>query len=381
MTLLLELREKIKQIYVRYSIFLLPILKFILAFAVFKGINSSLNFVEELNNIFLLLILALICSIMPLNLTVVFGIFLLIGQCYGVGIEVALVAAVMILVLLILYIRFTPQDALILLLTPIAFKMGIPCAVPLGYGLTRGPASAVSAGCSVIVYYFIECVNQSASVLKGSDTKEMAQNLTSLLEGILKNQEMLIQIIAFAAVLLLVNGIRRLSVDYAWQIAVFAGAISYIVILIGGGLVMDVKSPLVPLIAGTLGSVVIAEILEFFLFHVDYSRTEYLQFEDDEYYYYVKAVPKMSIAQKDVTIKTIEEPKEAGPVRMEENSAPVQERRPGPVPQETIAFTGFQRNVGEQEMAPDEVSGEDTDEILTDNVDYESKLEESLKNL
>ena len=33
-----------------------------------------------------------------------------------------------------------------------------------------------------------------------------------------------------------------------------------------------------------------------FLFSVDYSRTERVQFEDDEYYYYVKAVPKVVVA-------------------------------------------------------------------------------------
>ena len=57
MTLLLELREKLKQIYARYSTFLLPVFKFILAFAILKGINSSMGQMEALDNIFLLLIL------------------------------------------------------------------------------------------------------------------------------------------------------------------------------------------------------------------------------------------------------------------------------------------------------------------------------------
>lgn len=43
--------------------------------------------------------------------------------------------------------------------------------------------------------------------------------------------------------------------------------------------------------SGILG-VVAGLFLEVFFFSVDYSRTENVQFEDDEYYYYVKAVPK-----------------------------------------------------------------------------------------
>lgn len=40
----------------------------------------------------------------------------------------------------------------------------------------------------------------------------------------------------------------------------------------------------------------LALVLQLTVFSLDYSRTEYVQFEDDEYYYYVKAVPKITIA-------------------------------------------------------------------------------------
>lgn len=353
MTLLLETKEKMKQIYASYSTVLLPVLKFILAMVVFKGINSGLNFVKELDNIFVLLILALICSILPLNVTVLFGVLLLIGQCYGVGIEVAGFAAALILILLILYIRFTPKDALVLLLTPLAFKLGIPCAIPIGYGLTQTSASAVSTGCGVIVYYFMELVSRNAPVLQGAETKEMMKNLKFLLDGLLKNPAMLMSIIAFAAVLVIVNAIRRLSVDYAWQIAIFTGSVLYPVIMIGGGLFVDVKTPVVPLIAGTVGALIVSLILEFFLFHVDYTRTEHLQFEDDQYCYYVKAIPKMSIANKDVTVKTI---------------------------QETIPFTGFNQNMSE---IPEDTGApvQKPETFSVEDVDFESKLEQSLKDL
>jgi len=45
--------------------------------------------------------------------------------------------------------------------------------------------------------------------------------------------------------------------------------------------------------------------LQFFVFNVDYSRTELVQFEDDEYYYYVKAVPKITLATPEKSVKRI----------------------------------------------------------------------------
>jgi len=38
---------------------------------------------------------------------------------------------------------------------------------------------------------------------------------------------------------------------------------------------------------------------------VDYSRVEHTQFEDDEYYYYVRAVPKAFVSVEDKQVKHI----------------------------------------------------------------------------
>lgn len=377
MTLLLEFREKLKNFYAEYSLFLQPLLKFLLAMVIFKGINWYLPFVKPLDNIFVLLVMALICSILPLNTIVLFGCILIIGQCYGVGIEVAGFALCLFLIMIILYIRFTPGDAIVLLLTPLAFRLGIPCAVPIGFGLTRSPASAVSAGFGVIVYYFLDLVHNSAEVLEGTDPEQMAENLKLLLDGLAGNQHMMMEIIAFVTVLLAVNVIRRLSVSHAWQIAICTGGIVYIVILVAGGLIIDVKTPVIPMIAGTVGAVLISLILEFFLFNVDYSRTEYLQYEDDDYYYYVKAVPKRSISQRQVVVKTIREDVHADAAG-EPQQTPVQQ--PGPVPQETIAFTGLIREEEKMQQAP--VSESSTYAEKPDKeVDFQEKLEESLKDL
>ena len=58
-------------------------------------------------------------------------------------------------------------------------------------------------------------------------------------------------------------------------------------------------------IISAVGSCILGLILEFFVLGVDYSRSENLQFEDDEYYYYVKAVPKMTVAAPEKRVKRI----------------------------------------------------------------------------
>ena len=65
------------------------------------------------------------------------------------------------------------------------------------------------------------------------------------------------------------------------------------------------KISILGLIVGSIFAVLIAKVVEFFGFNVDYSRTEKVQFEDDEYYYYVKAVPKVTVAAPARTVKKI----------------------------------------------------------------------------
>ena len=49
----------------------------------------------------------------------------------------------------------------------------------------------------------------------------------------------------------------------------------------------------------------IAYIVQFFRLTLDYHGTRKLQFEDDEYYYYVTAVPKIKVAAVDKTVTRI----------------------------------------------------------------------------
>ena len=77
------------------------------------------------------------------------------------------------------------------------------------------------------------------------------------------------------------------------------------VILLLGDLIYDTKVSVIGVMFGTAVSVLLAKVLQFFVLNLDYSRTEKVQFEDDEYYYYVKAVPKITVSTPTKTVKKI----------------------------------------------------------------------------
>lgn len=79
---------------------------------------------------------------------------------------------------------------------------------------------------------------------------------------------------------------------YAWTVAIAAGTLIYTVLVLAGSLMLTMRTGILGAAAGILVSVLLAAVLEVCFFHLDYTQIEKLQFEDDDYYYYVQAIPK-----------------------------------------------------------------------------------------
>ena len=360
MTALLEIKQNIKRFYGEYEVYILPVLKFALAFVYFLWINSNMGYMKQLDNIFVILVLALVCAILPVSVMMFIGFAMMIGHCYAVGPEVAGFMLVLILFMMILFLRFSGSQNLTLILTPLSFGFSVPTLLPLGAGLLGSAVSALPAGCGVVIYYFIRFVHAQSAALSDQGT-EIAEKLKLLSDGLVQNWAMWITVIAFVVVVLLVNLLRTRSFDYAWRIAIIAGGVAYILVILAGDFCLDVT-------VSTVVSVLIGFVLEFFVYGGDYSRTERLEYEDDEYYYYVKAVPKASVATSERSIKKInaepvrEEKKKEDKVVFREENFP--ERKETPVTQK-----------------PDFGSPVNETPQKIDEIDFEKQLEESLKDL
>ena len=311
MTNLLVFREQLKKFYSKYELYITPLCKFLLALVSLMVINSRIGYMSTLKNAAVVLILALLCSFLPINLTIVIAAAVTLAHLYAFSVECAIVALAVFLLLFILYFRFSPKDTLAVLLTPICFVLKIPYVMPIAVGLIGTPASSVAVASGVIVYYMLAGMNESASVLNTFDAHGMVDKFRYCIDTLMGNRAMMVAIVAFAATVLVVWFIRRLSIDHAWTIAMITGALLNILILLFGDLMYSTDISIIGLILGSIVSVLLVKVLQFFVFNVDYSRTEMVQFEDDEYYYYVKAVPKNTVATPEKRVKTIRVPEKA----------------------------------------------------------------------
>lgn len=306
MSSLLEMREGLRNFYSKYEVYLLPLFKFLLALTSLLCINMNIGFMSRLSgNLVIVLVVALMCSFLPMNFIIIISAGFVCGHLYAVSLECAVVTFALFLLMFILYFRFSPKDAVVVLLLPLCFVLKIPYVIPIAVGLLCSPISIISVSCGTVVYYLILYIKTNAQTIDTLETGEAVAKFRYVIDGILGNKEMLITIVAFAAMIIVVYFIRRMSMDHAWTIAMSVGAVVGVVVLLIGDLAYDTHFSIGFLIVGMIVSLLLAKVLQFFAFNVDYSRTEYVQFEDDEYYYYVKAIPKNSVSRAQVKVKKI----------------------------------------------------------------------------
>ena len=305
MTTLLVLKQILKTLYGKYEVYITPLLKFLLAFISLLLINSRIGYMDSIDRMTVVLIVALMCSFMPMNFIVVMSALFILLHLYSFSLECAVVIGAGFVLMFLLYLRFSPRDTPVVVLMPVCFLLKIPYIIPLAMGLIGTPASAVSVACGVIAYYMIYYVTQNVSVIAAMADEETTAKLRFIIDGILRNREMVVTIAAFAITVVIVYLIRRLSIDYAWTIAMVAGVVVNIMVLLVGDLMFDTNVALFGVIFGNIAAFLLALVLQFFVFNVDYSRTEKVQFEDDEYYYYVKAVPKVVVSRPEKKVKQI----------------------------------------------------------------------------
>lgn len=305
MTALLELRENLKKIYSRNEAFILPVIKFLLSFIVLSIINGKMGYMTKLDNMAIVLIVSLLCSFLPTGFMAFFAMMFAVLHMYALSIETAAVGLVVFLLLYLLFLRFTAKEALVVVLTPVLCMLKLCYVMPVAMGLIGTPASCVSVGCGVVVYYLLQTVITNAPTINSMGAEEATAKLRLLIDGMLGNKAMLVTIAAFAITVIVVYLIRRMSVDHSWTIAMVAGVMIEVMILLVGDLMYDTNLSIVSALLGAVVTLIACKIIEFFRFCLDYSRTEKVQFEDDEYYYYVKAVPKMTVAAPTNTVKKI----------------------------------------------------------------------------
>jgi len=305
MTGLLEFRDLLKNLYSRFSLYILAAVKFLTMFFVTLLINQNIGYMNSLKSPVVAIVLSAVCAFLPANVIGVFATGLILLHLYSVSLPLTLIMFVIFLIIGLVYYRFSPKYAYALLITPVAFALKMPFLVPLILGLVATPITMVPVCLGSVVFFLLQNISASSSTLLRVNDESATQAYLFVIENTMKSSHMYLTIITVMITILIVYVIRRMSIDHAWTISIVTGVLFDVLVFLIGDFLLDISANVPALLIGAFVSFLLVFALQFFVFSVDYSRTEYVQFEDDEYYYYVKAVPKISIAKREKEVKRI----------------------------------------------------------------------------
>lgn len=302
---LLVLKEQLKEIYARRQGVIVPAVKGLIALFMLLAINDKIGFVSYLNNFLVVILLTALCAALPSVAMLCIGCMVVVLHLMALSTEIALIAIAIFVVMVLLYLRFCSKQLLLLILVPLSFYLGLSYIMPLVIGILCGPGAILTLVCGIIIHFYIEYISMNALMIQEIATTDSMSRIRVGLDAIIHNDALILALISFVITTIVVYVLRKQAIDQAFSTSIFTGAIVNVILNFLGILILDNGPSILGLLLGSIIAVPVAMLIAFLFVGLDYSRTERVQFEDDDYYYYVKAVPKMNIQTPSKTVKRI----------------------------------------------------------------------------
>ncbi len=334
---ILKFRQSVKEFCSKYDMIITPVVRFILYLIMYMTLNSMTGYSTAFGSTKVAVLMAVISAVTSDGIGLGLGALLLTGQLFSANVEIGVVFLLLFLVLYCAYIRFFPKTIWIVLFAPVFFLVKLQFLLPILAGMLVGPAAMFSVGIGCIIYYFMIAAGDYVDALASAGGTEIAASYKFIFEALKGNKELVLTVAVFAVIVLIVAIIYKLSFDYSWYVAIAIGGVFEIILFLVGNVTTGADMSLTSVVIGSLVSVIVAAVVQFWKTVVDYSKVEKTQFEDDEYYYYVKAVPKFLDRKKPQNLRTVTSynDEELDEYLTEDESlarrqAPSQNRRPRP---------------------------------------------------
>lgn len=298
MRTLINGKKALLRFYSKFDTYLTAALKFGIALYTLYYISGRMGYMDGMAQLPLLLIIAAFCSFMSPNTLILAGTVYLVGQFYGCSLESAIAGGFFLILFLVLYFTFIPRQAYVVILTAICIGLRIPLIVPVVCALLLGLGTVAGIGFGTCLYYAVLRLSEKPAEAAGLG-EELFNRVLELLQTLFLQEELIFTLVILCGVFLVVYLLRCLPVKYSWSIAYGAGILVYCMLTVIRALVSGTEVLWVQCLINVLAAAAAGILVQFFCFRLDYRKVQHLQFEDDDYYYYVKAVPKLDRSETD----------------------------------------------------------------------------------
>lgn len=222
------------------------------------------------------------------------------------SVETSIIIFVLFFLLFLFYGRIFPKESLLFIVMLVGYKLKIPYAVSIFAAIYVGARAIVPVAAAVLFSQFEYCFKSMVSISPttafsaGKIPDRLVEIFTYLCNEVYAHITGAVFVMAAVLIALVVGwGVSSLHINHEKEIGMGVAAVITIfgvfaAIILGGANVSVVGMPLSVIIS--LGIVFIIRLFDDL---PDYKNAEWVQFQDSNYFYYVKAVPKIKTEKTD----------------------------------------------------------------------------------
>ena len=305
---LINIRQHIIGYYKKFEIAVNYILKFFIGLFIFSRINSLGLYREDFEVLFgsaaevsYLALVSLIFTISPPSIALLLITIAITIQLSAV-LEVAFFVFLLLVLLIVFYARLAPRQSMLILAMVFGFYFNMPYAVVLFAGLYFGVTSMIPVVLGTAVWYFLPFFTNLAQTVETVQEFDLVEIPIAFMEvfaqifsQLTTDFNWIVIGFVFAMVVLAVHLISRISINFSSDIAIGVGALISIICMSMVVMVVEVENMTIGgIFISAIFSALLVWIAKFFEGVRDYKRVERVSFDDEDNYYYVKIVPKIT---------------------------------------------------------------------------------------
>ena len=272
----------------------------------FYVLGKLFGYTETFSQPFFIFMMGVISVFIPISaLSLIFYVVIFL-ELLHVSLEVTLFFALVVVLYFLVYQRVFPETRIYLMMVPIFFYFQLPACLPIFVGMFCGIAGLPAILMGTVIYYLSNILQQTMNQLASGSAHGKVYSLIAA--RAIDNKDLLLYFVVFCLVTALVTAIRKRGVAHGWNISILAGGVVYLICMFIGGYLVNNEINITSQIGTIIGSIAIALIIQFLYNVIDYTREETFEFEDEEYYYYVRAIPKVTVEEEEFNVTQITVP-------------------------------------------------------------------------
>ena len=299
------LKENIKYYYQKYSEYVDPILKLVFSFVMLCLIQNMFNYNSGAGKPWIFFLVSVFQAFLPLSFVFYTAACLMLVNLWEVSVEVCAIYLIFFLICYLLFIRIDGKYAFLIILTPVLFYLKMEYFLPVLLGMIAGFSGILPMAAGILIYFFSLYTKDASALLTTTTNLDPGVGMSRITSLMLIDRRLLVVLVTFCLVVFLSALLYRMFHEKAWMFSVITGNIAMAVLLLCGRLIFELDYAIWRVFLEGVLAIDLAVVFQFFEGIGDFSRIEKVSFEDDEYIYFVKAVPKIKVSQTERSVTDI----------------------------------------------------------------------------